>query len=79
MNVNTGKRVAIAIGGERVVAGLTEFPDGTAALSFPATKSALRAGDPLHADGRQWVIEKVGVSQFLRGFKLVELRPAESE
>lgn len=76
MNVNRGKRIAIDIDGYAGPAGFTEA-DGKASLAFPAASLRLRAGDPLAADGRDWIVEKVGPSGFLRGFKLVELRPAE--
>lgn len=77
MNVNRGKRIDVAIGGFTGVAGFTES-DGKASLSFPASQLALRPGETVEVDERAWLVEKVGASQFLRGFKTLELRLAES-
>lgn len=76
MNVNQGKRIDVVLPGYSGSAGFTERK-GKASLSFPAATSALGVAATIEADGRTWIVEKVGPSQFLRGFKLVELRPAE--
>jgi len=76
MNINNGRRAVVTFDGYSGVGGLTES-DGKASLALPGAASALRAGMTVVADGRQWIVEKIGPSQFVRGFKLAELRPAE--
>lgn len=75
--INSGKRIAIALDGYAGPAGFTEFEDGTAAISFEAARSALRAGATIEADGRSWTVTKAGPSQFLRGYRTAELRLAD--
>jgi hypothetical protein len=75
MTVEAGKRVQINVNGFSGIAGFVENEDG-ATLSF-ASDLPLRIppGAPIRADGRDWLVLKAGPSQFVRGFKVVELRP----
>lgn len=76
MNVNCGKRVQLSLDGYVGLAGFSER-DGTASLSFPASATLrLPMGSVIEADGRRWIVEKVAQSDFLRGFKVVDVRPA---
>lgn len=74
-SVNTGKRIEVDLDGYAGTAGFTEMPDGTASLAYPSSQTKLRAGQPVEVDGRRWLVEKAGRSEYLRGFVRVELRP----
>ncbi len=76
MNVNGGKRVQVSLEGFEGLAGLTES-GGKASLALPGAARGLRVGEIILVDDRRWIVEAVGPSQFVRGFKLAELRPAE--
>jgi|GEM_PF-4984549 hypothetical protein len=76
MNVNRGKRVQLSLDGYVGAAGFSEG-DGTASVSFPASATLrLPVGTVIEADGRRWTVEKVAPSEFLRGFKVIDLRLA---
>ncbi len=75
--VNPGKRIEVALEGYAGMAGFTEA-DGKASLAYPSAQTKLRPGQSIEVDERQWVIEKAGRSEFVRGFVRVELRPAEA-
>lgn len=77
MNVNQGIRIEVELAGYSGTAGFSEVED-KATLSFPSPAYRAQIGETIIADGRDWTIEKVGPSHFLRGFKTVELRRAPS-
>jgi hypothetical protein len=78
MNVNSGKRVDASFEGFSGTVGFVEREDG-AAISFRSPLPLrVSAGDPVTADGRDWTVEKIDTSPFVRGFKLIELRPKEA-
>ena len=74
-DVNTGKRIQVTLDGYTGMAGFTEG-EGKASLAFPSAQVRLQAGASVEVDGRQWIVEKAGRSEFLRGYARVELRPA---
>lgn len=75
MTVQAGKRIQINVNGFSGIAGFVENEDG-AQLSFAADfPLRLAVGAAVLADGRAWVVQRVGASQFVRGFKVVDLRP----
>ena len=75
MNVNSGERIEVTVGRYNGPAGFTEA-DGKASLSFQSALP-IPLGLPVTIKGRAWIVESSGPSKFLRGFKLVELRPAK--
>jgi hypothetical protein len=75
MTVESGKRVRINFEGFSGTAGFVER-DGGATLSFAAAlPPRLSPGATIWADCREWTVQQVSASQFVRGFKVVELRP----
>jgi hypothetical protein len=75
MTVQAGKIIEIVLDGYSGSAGFVETEKG-AALSFSSSVPLRVApGAIVNVDGRTWTVASVGASQFVRGFKVVELRP----